>query len=211
MLRRAALLTLALSALAAESWSDALSKRLSPALKHVSKLRKKLARGRRKSATSAPPTSAPLASTVIDVPEYARRDTWPSVSGLASFAGREPLPAHCLRQPLNPADDPGERSVWNSNGAKSGRCYQLGKRAPNETQPVRARNENSDPAHQNEWRIRERDLIPLIRTNGPYVSHLTLGGLHRCCPPSSYQASPSQRPRGKFVITAIWSHRRDAV
>ena len=139
MLRRATLLTLALGALAAESWTEALSARLAPAFRRVGAQRKK--RGRRKSATSA-------TSALIDVPEYARRDTWPSVSGLASFAGHEPLPAHCLRQPLNPANDPDEPSVWNSNGARSGRCFQLGTRSPNETQPVQERERSHSAASE---------------------------------------------------------------
>jgi hypothetical protein len=93
-------------------------------------------KGRSKNSDFTPPRALNnAAADLLDgVPAYARRSEWPPTRGLSSYPGseHERFPDECYKQPL-PAK---ERSVLNWNGSPSGRCYQLTKRARNETQPV---------------------------------------------------------------------------
>ena len=68
-----------------------------------------------------------------EVPAYCERVEWPKrPSGVNNYAGPQRLPDHCRQKVLNAED---ERQTG-PNGSPTGECFQLDRRAPNETQPV---------------------------------------------------------------------------
>ena len=68
-----------------------------------------------------------------EVPDYLERITWPErPRGVNNYAGKVPLPQHCLEKELTQE----QTRVRGPNGAATGECFQLDKRSPNQTQPV---------------------------------------------------------------------------